>query len=59
MLQAFWQWCCPFVNDFRRRHGLPPATDADFYRSLTANPLLGAYSPPSSRSCQQTAQQPR
>jgi sterol 3beta-glucosyltransferase len=45
MLQVLWQWYRPFVNDFRRRHGLPPSTGADFYRTLTANPLLGAYSP--------------
>lgn len=45
MLQVLWQWYRPFVNDFRRQHDLPPATGADFYHSLTANPLLGAYSP--------------
>jgi sterol 3beta-glucosyltransferase len=45
MLQVLWQWYRPFVNQFRQRHGLPPATGADLYRTLTATPLLGAYSP--------------
>jgi UDP:flavonoid glycosyltransferase YjiC (YdhE family) len=45
MLQVLWQWYRPFVNGFRRQHGLPPSTGADFYHALTAAPLLGAYSP--------------
>lgn len=45
MLQVIWQWYRPFVNHFRRRYHLPSYTGADFYRILTATPLLGAYSP--------------
>ncbi|MBE2223525.1 MAG: glycosyltransferase family 1 protein [Anaerolineae bacterium] len=45
MLGVIWQWYRPFVNDFRRRLGLPPYTLARFYRALRETPLLGAYSP--------------
>jgi UDP:flavonoid glycosyltransferase YjiC (YdhE family) len=45
MLQVIWQWYRPFVNEFRRRFGLPPDTGAGFYRILSSTPLLGAYSP--------------
>jgi sterol 3beta-glucosyltransferase len=45
MLQVLWQWYRPFINDFRQQHGLPPASAASFYRTLSAHPLLGAYSP--------------
>lgn len=44
MLQVIWQWYRPFVNAFRQQHGLPGFTGADFHRTLTATPLLGAYS---------------
>jgi sterol 3beta-glucosyltransferase len=45
MLQVIWQWYRPFVNEFRRRFGLPPYGAASFHRILRATPLLGAYSP--------------
>lgn len=45
MLEVIWQWYRPFVNEFRRRFGLRPLKGADFYRTLTSVPLLGAYSP--------------
>lgn len=45
MLGVIWQWYRPFVNAFRQRHGLRPVGAADFYRTLTSVPLLGAYSP--------------
>jgi UDP:flavonoid glycosyltransferase YjiC (YdhE family) len=45
MLQVIWQWYRPFVNEFRRRYGLPPDTGAGLYRTLRTTPLLGAYSP--------------
>lgn len=45
MLEVIWQWYRPFVNEFRRRFGLRPLRGADFHRTLTAVPLLGAYSP--------------
>ncbi len=45
MLAVIWQWYRPFVNEFRRQHGLPALRGSDFYRTLTATPLLGAYSP--------------
>lgn len=45
MLEIIWQWYRPFVNEFRRRFGLRPLRGADFYRTLTSVPLLGAYSP--------------
>jgi len=45
MLQVIWQWYSPFVNEFRNRFGLRPFGSADFHRSLTSAPLLGAYSP--------------
>jgi sterol 3beta-glucosyltransferase len=45
MLEVIWQWYRPFVNEFRQRFGLRPLTGADFYRTLTSAPLLGAYSP--------------
>ncbi|PDW03343.1 glycosyltransferase [Candidatus Viridilinea mediisalina] len=45
MLQVLWQWYRPFINAFRQQHGLPPSNAAGFYRSLSARPLLGAYSP--------------
>lgn len=45
MLEVIWQWYRPFVNEFRQRFGLRPFGSADFYRTLTSVPLLGAYSP--------------
>lgn len=45
MLEVIWQWYRPFVNEFRQRFGLRPLRGADFYRTLTSIPLLGAYSP--------------
>ncbi len=45
MLAVIWQWYRPFVNEFRKRHGLKPLYGADFHRALTSAPLLGAYSP--------------
>jgi sterol 3beta-glucosyltransferase len=45
MLQTVWLWYRPFVNDFRRRLGLPDTTGAAFYRDLRSTPMLGAYSP--------------
>ncbi len=45
MLEVIWQWYRPFVNEFRKRHGLKPLHGADFHRALTSAPLLGAYSP--------------
>jgi sterol 3beta-glucosyltransferase len=45
MLEVIWQWYRPFVNEFRQRYGLRPLRGADFYRTLTSVPLLGAYSP--------------
>lgn len=45
MLEVIWQWYRPFVNEFRQRFGLRPLNSADFYRTLTSVPLLGAYSP--------------
>lgn len=45
MLQVIWQWYRPFVNSVRLRHGLPPFSGADFFHTLSATPLLGAYSP--------------
>ncbi len=45
MLEVIWQWYRPFVNQFRQRFGLRSLNSADFYRALTAVPLLGAYSP--------------
>jgi sterol 3beta-glucosyltransferase len=45
MLQVIWLWYRPFVNDFRRRLGLPAYTAARFYRALRSTPMLSAYSP--------------
>ncbi len=45
MLQMIWQWYGPYVNQLRRRFGLPALHGADFSRILSAAPLLGAYSP--------------
>jgi sterol 3beta-glucosyltransferase len=45
MLQVVWLWYRPFVNDFRRRLGLPMYTGRRFYRMLRTTPMLGAYSP--------------
>lgn len=45
ILEVIWQWYRPFVNQFRQRFGLRPVRSADFYRTLTSVPLLGAYSP--------------
>jgi sterol 3beta-glucosyltransferase len=44
MLGVVWQWYRPFVNDFRRRLGLPTYTANRFYGALRATPMLGAYS---------------
>jgi UDP:flavonoid glycosyltransferase YjiC (YdhE family) len=45
MLQVIWLWYRPYVNEFRKQHGLPPYGSASFYRILKSTPLLGAYSP--------------
>lgn len=45
MLAIIWQWYRPFVNEFRRGHGLGRFNSADFRRVLGSAPLLGAYSP--------------
>ncbi len=45
MLQVVWLWYRPFVNDFRRRLGLPPYTAARYYRAMRSTPMLSAYSP--------------
>jgi sterol 3beta-glucosyltransferase len=45
MLNIIWQWYAPFVNDFRRRLGLPAHSAGCFIRDLRTTPLLGAYSP--------------
>lgn len=45
MLRMIWQWYGPFINEFRREHGLPGLRGADFQRILASVPLLGAYSP--------------
>ncbi len=37
-------WYRPFVNDFRKRLGLPARSAAGFYRALRATPMLSAYS---------------
>ena len=45
MLQMIWQWYGPYVNEFRKRFGLPSYRGTDFQRILKSTPLLGAYSP--------------
>jgi UDP:flavonoid glycosyltransferase YjiC (YdhE family) len=45
MLYVVWLWYRPFVCDFRQRLGLPARTFAQFYRTLRATPMIGAYSP--------------
>ncbi len=45
MLEVIWQWYRPFVNDFRKRFGLPSMNSAGFHRILASSHLLGAYSP--------------
>jgi UDP:flavonoid glycosyltransferase YjiC (YdhE family) len=45
MLQVIWLWYRPYVNEFRKKHGLPLYRRASFYRILKSTPLLGAYSP--------------
>ncbi len=45
MLQVVWLWYRPFVNDFRRRLGLPALTAGRFYRVLRSTPMVSAYSP--------------
>jgi sterol 3beta-glucosyltransferase len=45
MLWVVWLWYQPFVNDFRKRFGLPPYTFAGFHRILRSTPMLSAYSP--------------
>ena len=44
MLRVLWLWYSPFVNDFRKRLGLPKYTAAGFYRGLKSTPMIGAYS---------------
>lgn len=45
MLWMIWQWYGPYVTQFRKRFGLLPLKGSDFYRILSSEPLLGAYSP--------------
>ncbi len=45
MLWVIWLWYGPFVNEFRKRLGLPATSAAGFQRDLRATPLVGAYSP--------------
>jgi len=45
MLWVIWLWYGPFVNEFRRRLGLPATSAAGFRRDLRSTPLIGAYSP--------------
>jgi UDP:flavonoid glycosyltransferase YjiC (YdhE family) len=45
MLQVVWYWYKPFVNDFRKRLGLPAYSGTRFYHGLRDTPLIGAYSP--------------
>ena len=45
MLQVVWYWYQPFVNDLRRRLGLPAYSGSRFYRALRDTPMIGAYSP--------------
>ncbi|GAB4447658.1 MAG: glycosyltransferase [Anaerolineae bacterium] len=45
MLEVIWLWYRPFVDDFRRRLGLPRRSAAGFYRQFRSTPLLSAYSP--------------
>ena len=45
MLRVIWFWYQPFVNAFRKHHGLPPLAGGAFRRILQSTPLLGAYSP--------------
>ncbi len=45
MLGVIWLWYRPFVNDLRRRLGLPGYSAARFYRIFRGTSLLGAYSP--------------
>jgi UDP:flavonoid glycosyltransferase YjiC (YdhE family) len=45
MLWMIWQWYGPYINEFRKRYGLPPLNSANFHRILASTPLLGAYSP--------------
>lgn len=44
MLWIIWQWYGPFVNQFRKRHGLPTFGGRSFHRVLRSTALLGAYS---------------
>jgi len=44
MLYVIWQWYRPYVNIFRREHGLPPMGARSFFNILATTPLLGAYS---------------
>ena len=45
MLYVIWLWYRPFVNEFRRRLGLPPVNSADVLDNLRTTPMLSAYSP--------------
>ncbi len=45
MLLVIWLWYRPFVNNFRRRLGLPDYSFRCFYRALRSTPMLSAYSP--------------
>lgn len=45
MLAVVWMWHRPFVQEFRRRLGLPRCSAASLYRALRATPMLSAYSP--------------
>lgn len=45
MLYTIWLWYRPFVNELRKRLGLPIYTAKGFFNAIKSTPLLGAYSP--------------
>ncbi len=45
MLGVVWLWYRPFVNEFRRKLGLPPSSFSRFFRVMRTAPMIGAYSP--------------